>query len=283
MSKMENKSMLQDWITSWNKVKKNSNNMEKFWDFRAERFNNKVPKNPCGSSEIVEMLKNKGYVDKKMRVLDIGCGPGAQTLALACEVKEVIATDISQNMLDYLKKNSDSLGYENIKLLKGNWRDIKLTQIGGQGSFDLVFASMTPGVNCYETLLKMIKASKKYCYLSGFVKRKDLIADEIKEVLKGKYKREDMWDDKIYYAFNVLYCSGYFPEIKYKHRNWEDEIEIKEAEEFYKQKFSNSYTLDEKDMFVIKNILQKHETMGKVREKTEVTQGYLTWEVGGHK
>ena len=67
---------------------------------------------------IRRLLKNPDnifgkYVQEGMTVIDIGCGPGMFTLALAKMVGEtgrVIAVDIQQEMLDLLKKKAERRG-----------------------------------------------------------------------------------------------------------------------------------------------------------------------------
>jgi ubiquinone/menaquinone biosynthesis C-methylase UbiE len=55
----------------------------------------------------------KGYIRPGMTVIDIGCGPGTFTFAMAEMVGEngtVIATDVQSEMLQYAKKKSNRHG-----------------------------------------------------------------------------------------------------------------------------------------------------------------------------
>lgn len=276
---MDPKQEVKDWIEGWKGKDRDPEDLEDFWDSRAKEFNEKVPEKPCGNSEVVNLLKEKGYLTEKMEVLDIGSGPGKHTLALACEVKRVVAMDISQKMLKELENNVQSMGYRNVESLKANWQEVDLSERGWEKNFDLVFASMSPGIDNYEDLDKMIRASRKYCYLSGFVRKEDLVGDEIEEQLQKKYPKKKHRGDKVYYVFNILYKLGYFPEVTYQHRSWEKEWTLEDAKEHYRKKFSMGYALDRQDLKGLEEILEKHQRNGRVREKSKVTKGILTWKV----
>ncbi len=59
-------------------------------------------------------------------------------------------------------------GVDNIRVIQDTWQDIHLDGEGLGDGFDLVFASMSPGVRDPETLQKMMTASNGFCYLSSF-------------------------------------------------------------------------------------------------------------------
>lgn len=68
-------------------------------------------------AEPTEVMFEMAGIAPGMRVLDIACGAGSQTLALARRVGReghVIATDISARMLDYVRRNATDAGLENI-------------------------------------------------------------------------------------------------------------------------------------------------------------------------
>lgn len=59
------------------------------------------------------------------KVLDLGCGSGRITLPLLKEGCKVTAVDMSEDMLDILKKKADS---ENLRIVKGDMCDIDLQE-----------------------------------------------------------------------------------------------------------------------------------------------------------
>lgn len=69
------------------------------------------------------------------RVLEIGAGTGIFTLDISRNCTEVLAADISGNMLDMLEKKAITEGIKNIRTLKGNVETMEL-----EGPFSLVCA-----------------------------------------------------------------------------------------------------------------------------------------------
>jgi len=69
------------------------------------------------------------------RVLEIGAGTGIFTLPLAARAREVLAVDISRNMLKLLEAKAQAAGVRNITTLAAN-----VEQVALEGPFDLVCA-----------------------------------------------------------------------------------------------------------------------------------------------
>ncbi|HBG06986.1 MAG: polysaccharide deacetylase [Geobacteraceae bacterium GWC2_58_44] len=69
------------------------------------------------------------------RVLEIGAGTGIFTMEIARNCSEVVAADISGNMLALLEKKARAAGLDNIIVLKGNVESMEL-----QGPFSVVCA-----------------------------------------------------------------------------------------------------------------------------------------------
>ncbi|NBG87111.1 class I SAM-dependent methyltransferase [Isachenkonia alkalipeptolytica] len=268
---------LKYWVDLWEKQEKGRHKQQEFWDNRADFFDGKVFTEGKIGSNVVKLLKSKNMLSKDMKVLDIGCGPGKHTLPMAKEVKSITALDISENMLKHLQKNMESTNILNIHPISLDWKDVDLKGRQWEKAFDLVFASMTPGVFNYETLEKMLMACRKYCYLSGFVRRSDRLENEIADYIYEKYQLSPKKIDKVYYVFNILWQLDYTPEIEYIHRKWEDDMTVEEAYSLYTDKMSSMVSLSEEDREKIKKILEHKSHKGKVTEKTEVIQGILTW------
>jgi len=75
----------------------------------------------------------KKVLKPNMRVLEIGAGTGRFTLEMASHVKEVVAVDIAENMLDVMRKKISDQKRENVKIFCGDFLDLEL-----DGSFDLI-------------------------------------------------------------------------------------------------------------------------------------------------
>jgi len=71
-----------------------------------------------GLSAATDVLFDMAGVRPGMRVLDLACGAGSQTLALAGRVGpegRVVACDISATMLEHLRRNAAAAGLDNIE------------------------------------------------------------------------------------------------------------------------------------------------------------------------
>jgi ubiquinone/menaquinone biosynthesis C-methylase UbiE len=83
----------------------------------------------------VMVLMNGGRV----KVLDLGCGPGILTTALAPKVDEVVAFDLAPEMIAKAKKRSDELGLSNVRFKVGLAEEMPFPN----GYFDVVVTRLT--------------------------------------------------------------------------------------------------------------------------------------------
>lgn len=79
-------------------------------------------------------LRNGG----KVRVLDLGCGPGIVTAAIAPEVDEVVAVDLTPEMIELARKRCSELGLTNVLFKVGQAEKIPF----GDGYFDVVMTRL---------------------------------------------------------------------------------------------------------------------------------------------
>jgi len=276
---MDREKDLQYWIDQWEDKENRRGDQEAFWDNRADFFNEKVFSDEGTGSEVVDLLASKGLLTKEMKVLDIGCGPGKHTLPMAKKVQKITALDLSEKMIGHLRENMKTAEIQNIEPVHLDWKDADLENHQWKKAFDLVFASMSPGISDFDTLKKMLEASRKICFLSSFVKRTDEIGDEVSDYIEKKYRVPPKQHEKIYYVFNLLWKMGYTPEVSYMRRSWKDTMTMEEAMSLYRDKMSSLVTLTDEDEEAIRSILEKRSSKGRVHEQTEVTIGLLIWEV----
>lgn len=93
--------------------------------------------------DVVSGLKNLG------NTIEFGCGPGYFTSAIAPNASHVVATDLSDTMLDAAKKNL--AGLKNVEFRKVNWENTGLPP----DSFDTVFsANVIPILQSPEKALR---------------------------------------------------------------------------------------------------------------------------------
>lgn len=250
------------------------NTCEAFWDDRAEGYSHRSERRQEKANKLAEELVSRGFISENSCVLDIGCGPGAYSMAFARKCREVVAMDISSKMLEKLREEINHQGIDAIIPIKGNWDEIDLKEYGWHQRFDLVIASMSPAIHDWDTLKKMIEASRGSCYASSFIERKDIVGDEIHQLI-GKQRTHKT--DKIECIQNILQLTGINPELKIQQQSWEMRMSVEEAFRHYTQKIRIEQELSEKETERIRRFLDIRQEEGVIVEKTEATVGELLW------
>jgi len=250
---------------------------KKFWDLRAQEFDAIVDKQE-DTNQLMEYLKNKGIINEPCNIIDIGCGAGKYQIEFSQMGHAVTGIDLSPKMIEYAKKRSDEKGYANVKFHERSWQALDIDTMGFRKKFDLAFSSMSPAVSSVETVIKMNEVSKKNCFMSGFVYRKDELRDGIRGCLDmaAPNNREQK---SIYYAFNALWQMGIYPELTYHDVVWEKYHTLDKAVEIYSMMFTESTFSKEEKVERIRTFLKKREVEGKVYEKTHAKIAWMSWQV----
>ncbi|AKA67665.1 class I SAM-dependent methyltransferase [Clostridium scatologenes] len=262
---------------SWNNSKKYYTMEEKFWNQRAEEFNRKdIQKEEkidfCYILDFLEVGKDVRFEN----VLDIGCGTGFYSIQFSQISDYVVATDISQNMITYAENNSKEKNIDNIAFVKKPWSELSLEEFDCNEKFDLVFASMSPAIDSYEDLMKMINCGKNLYFLSGFVERKNNLKDELLKIIFNS-SNKNPHGNKIYCAFNILWNMGYYPKITYKDSSWERFESVDELYLEFLSYFQRTKVLTKEDKSIINNYIESKAVDGLVQEKTRAKIAWLCW------
>ena len=263
-----------DFASLWKTIENGSiKDQKRFWDLRAAEFNSQLASERTveEAEDVLKYLKDKGAVDRNHTILDIGCGTGKYALAFAREAKNVTCIDISAKMIAFAKENAQSRGCRNIELVQASWSEVELEKRGWKKKFNLVFAAFCPGIDSPEALKKMIEASRKHCFLSGFVTRQDRVMDGLEAHLGI---RENIWGNQIYFCFNLLWQWGYYPEITYKDRSWTKEYDVEHMADILNARLNGKASRED----IIK-YLNQISVNGKVTEVTTSKVARLYWKV----
>ncbi|GAB6145238.1 class I SAM-dependent methyltransferase [Desulfocicer niacini] len=208
------------WKELWKNVLKNDPEKKpdrdhiKNWDQRAQGFAKRVdsPEAVLRKERIFSMLKDAGAFEAGTRVLDIGAGPGSWAIPMVEAGATVTALEPSAGMVEILKEKmaEKGIGSDRICIDQRAWQDVDVEKEGLSGQFDLVFASMSPGVNDPETLDKAMRASRKFCYLSTFSGggMRDGY-NNLWQNVTGRELETVSWD--FIYPFSYVYALGYRP------------------------------------------------------------------------
>lgn len=264
-----------DFAKLWERDKKNKKNQQKFWDSRAQEFNSRLSENssPKETKKVIDYLVQKGALKTDGSVLDIGCGPGKYALAFAKKVKKVTGIDISPKMIAFAKENARNGGFDNTEFVQASWPEADLSALGWIENYDLVYAAFSPGIDSPNALKKMIQASRKHCFISGFVTREDRVLDGLKRHLGIKITP---WGRQIYYSFNLLWNWGYYPEITYHDRSWSSEYDIDRMTDIFMTRLSGQAFYNRQDII---DYLKSISVNGKVKEQTTSKVAWLYWQV----
>lgn len=284
---LQKKDNINNLVECWKKATGNGLNildeggMAEFWNKRSENYSRNIEKDQRKkrTDEILEFLEEAGFSPEGSRVLDIGCGPGTLSLPLARLGAEVTALDISSGMLNKLK---DAVKKESlpVDVIECSWWTADIDELGFRNKFDLVIASMTPGIRDVENFDMMMACSKNLCYYSNFLRRgEDRAYRDIRSSILGEKSENNM--NGIIYPFMYLYLSGYRPSVRINHSEWKEEINWKEAADQAIEFIGRGRDFDDETKEKIMDYYQNASQDGIYRSESDVYTGMMVWEVNG--
>lgn len=87
-------------------------------------------------AEFADVMLAAAHLTDGDRVLDVGCGCGATTLAAARQAAAVLGADISEQMLEMAQRRAGSAGIDNVSFLNADVQSADL----GEATFDVVIS-----------------------------------------------------------------------------------------------------------------------------------------------
>jgi SAM-dependent methyltransferase len=252
-----------------------------FWDKRAESFARNVrgDRREKRTAEIFDMIKSTGLSLEGAEVLDIGSGPGTLAIPLAKMGAKVTALDISAEMMKGLLKRADEEGVAMSQIILSAWSDIDIDAQGFRGRYDLVLASMTPGINGPETFDKMMQASKNVCYYSNFVSRKwDASYYELHQMLFNESYGEAV-SNGFQLPFMYLYSLGYRPILKISKNTWASDEPVDCMADTVSGFFSGKKDINDDMKNRMKKYFEEKAENGMYHSSTESVTGMMVWKI----
>lgn len=158
-------------------------------------------------NEFLKLLEREHMLDKSYDVLDIGCGVGIYSIALAERVHLAIGFDISTNMLQHGKEIIEKNSINNVNLELVDWNTVDLEKMGMKNCFDLVFVHTSPAISSCNAFEKMIDASKRYCAICVFTTRTQPVKQKVFEIA-GVEDNSRFLENSLVYMFDVLLQMG---------------------------------------------------------------------------
>jgi len=108
--------------------------MPTFWDFCAPFYDFAEKANGRAYANMLKCVQK--YVPHKANVIEIACGTGAISMAVAKKAESVLCADISDKMLSVARRKAKRIGVLNIEIANANIYDTKQQE----NSFDVVIA-----------------------------------------------------------------------------------------------------------------------------------------------
>ncbi len=117
-------------------VDRNIARQERFWTRRAASWDHGAGNNP-GLVKVVERVLREADPAPDAFAVDLGCGSGQVTLALARRCKRVLGVDVSDKMIALLLDNAEQQGVSNVE-----GRAVPIERLGLAGnSVDVVVSN----------------------------------------------------------------------------------------------------------------------------------------------
>lgn len=134
-----------------------------FWDTRAQLFE----RGPDADDYVAQFVSRLS-LSPELSVLDVGCGIGTVTMALARQVRCVTALDWSPRMLEAVARRVAEQQLEHVRTVRLDWPQV---QVGRDIELhDVVLASRSlPMGNLRGALQRLDQAALQACYLTWIV------------------------------------------------------------------------------------------------------------------
>ena len=222
----------------------------------------------------LKLMERKIELSGDMSVLDVGCGAGAYCAALAPRVRRVDGVDFSPRMIATAVRFAQQNGIKNARFLERDWYTCSEEEF--YRKYDVVFAHTTPAIADCAALVKMARASKRYCFLCKPARRTDDVFDRLKEIAGCK---DDKNDDSVAYAFDTIWALGSNPEVSYQDTVWRSEKPLKDVLVWYLGRLNGICQVDGPVAAEIEAYLRSIARDGIVTETISTTLVNLFWEV----
>ncbi len=253
-----------------------------FWDRRAGKYAEYTAgdRRDGKLKAALDLIEGTGLKLEGAEVLDIGAGPGTFAIPLARMGARVTAVDISAEMLKRLEKRAAEEKITSVRTVLSPWKDLDLDALGFKGKFDLVIASMTPGINGPETFDMMLEASKGVCYYSGWVNRKwDRAYYELYRMLFNEEFKEA--SHGLYLPFMYLYTMGYRPTLRIKQDIWKRDESVEDIVDDVSGFFSSTKDIDEGMKDRMRAYFLERSKGGMYHSESVAVTGMMVWEKNG--
>lgn len=274
--------------TIWEFKSKNREfHTEEKWNERAQDWNIELTENPefvASTNErvqaITSYLKNRGLLTSTDSVIDIGCGPGRFASEFAKSCHDVVATDISPDMLALAEEYAKMQNQTNIDFIVCDFQKVDIDSLGWKKAFDLVFTSITPAISTVECLDKVEQISRGWAFNSSFLSWHDSLEVEIVSSVFGQDLPPQRAHSHWYYALlNLIWLQGYFPVTDYFTHTRNETMQLTDIIIDYYMRIFDGIDISNKRAKLEIFLQSKTNQDVTIQRTTEKVYGWLLWNV----
>lgn len=252
---------------------------QRIWDRAAERYGD-LPIPSFGENYFLQEIERSIALTDEIQTLDIGCGSGVYSMALAPRVGKAVGVDISPNMIAYANNRAKKLGIRNTEFRCMEWSGADIDALGFRGTFDVVFAHMTPAISDFHALDKLNACSRNLCLMERPTRRKNSVQDEAFRLVGIPQSEESYYGD-LPKIFSYLWYTGACPQFYYHEEVWDQKRSVEDMVHWVTDRARLVKPLSEKEAAVIREYVSSLASEGMVSEYTTTTKVLTVWKVKG--
>lgn len=243
----------------------------RMWDRAAADYRAK-PLPDLKEDAFLKLLSESICLNAAVRTLDVGCGAGGYSLALAPCVGEAVGVDISGGMIGHARERAAEIGNARFDCL--NWAEADIDALGFRKAFDVAFAHMTPAVSDYDTLEKLDACATKLCMVEKPTRRTDRVLDAAL-ALVGIPGGSD--DTGVQNTFQWLWLKGYEPQFYYNRETWHSLRSTEDMIGWCTDRAKLRKALTPEEEAAIRTYIENISAGGMVAEETATTRVTIIW------